>query len=640
MKKLVLITMVLMASLAVYADGSEPKNNEQLKPMLVQGKTWYYTYHRFEEKEKPTGDKYPEDFFDETCYKVSYTVKGDTVINGQEYMKIYRGVEKGGSHYYEAMREDEEGRVWQYSSTENQDLMLCDVTCSSYPNMTNQSTSDVVNIGGQLLRRFWGDHIISVEGVGLEGKGLIHYLWEPEADCICDYESFDYVMGGGIYFFASHFREPKFIQLTESEKQLLNSNNDFAIRLFQEARANQLSTLDPPSSLLLSPLSITYALGMLNNGAAGQTQQEICNTLGFDDANIQNEFCLKMMNELLGTGMADPTTRTSIANTIFVNQGQGYQLQEDFENRASEYYYAHPEARNFDDGQTRDVINQWASDHTNGMIEEVLSIPEFNPLAVSYLLNAIYFKGSWKNPFMVADTQDEPFDGGSPVPMMHMNKEGIQYDENDLYQTVILPYGNGSYQMQIFLPREGKSIDAVLENLNSKNWPRYGSSCEVDLKLPRFTTKTDIDLKTIMSALGMPSAFTAGSADFSKLCEGGAAGDFFIGMMKQVAKIDVNEEGTEAAAVTVIGEYTTSIPPKAEFYANRPFFYTISEQSTGIILFIGQYLGNSPTSEISSFEESVNGKSLNSKLFDLTGRPLSTPPSRGMYIQNGKKIIK
>ena len=624
----------------------EPLKNKPVKPMLVQGKVWNYIYHHFEDKVEPTGDNYPEDFYDETLYEVRYYVKGDTLVNGRKYVKMYRYDEMRGSKYYGAFREDEEGRVWQYDLMDDkQDFMLCDVTCSSYPGPKYMNLSDVINVNGQLLHRYHWENLIGVEGVGLQGKGLIHYAFAPEPDCICDYESFEYVSGDDIYFTAADFRAPKYIELTKGEKQLVQNNNEFAFRLFREARKSQSSNPNSQPSMLLSPLSITYALGMANNGADGQTQQEICNVLGFGDVGEQNEFCRKMMNELLTTGWVDVTTKANIANTIFVNQGMGYQLQPDFDHLARSYYFAAPQSRDFGDGETRNVINQWASDHTEGMIQEILSELEFNPLAVSYLLNAIYFKGMWSSPFNVENTKEEPFDNDAPVPMMHLENVELSYAENDLYQTVVLPYGNGTYRMQVFLPQEGKTLEELLESLSShsSSLSAHLSLYEVDLKLPRFGTTTNINLKTIMSALGMPTAFSPNEADFSKLCVDDFGENIYIGMMKQVAKIDVNEEGTEAAAVTILGYETTAMPDQAIFHANRPFLYTISEQSTGVILFMGQYTGEVITgvhAPINDHVERINDKAI----YDLQGRRISADNpaklKRGIYIIGGKKVIR
>ncbi|MBQ5378515.1 MAG: serpin family protein, partial [Prevotella sp.] len=192
----------------------------------------------------------------------------------------------------------------------------------------------------------------------------------------------------------------KDIELSDEERELVKKNNDFALNLFRQARDKE--------SQVLSPLSITYALGMLNNGAAGKTQQEINDVLGFGDAGADaiNSFCQKMLTE---SANVDKETKVMIANNIYVNKP--YELQKPFVQKAFDFYDATPETRDFDDGETMDVINQWASDHTEGMIKEILNKGDFNPNAVSYLLNAIYFKGEWVSKFDLSETTEESFNG-------------------------------------------------------------------------------------------------------------------------------------------------------------------------------------------------------------------------------------
>ena len=376
----------------------------------------------------------------------------------------------------------------------------------------------------------------------------------------------------------------KDISLTRSETELVNSSNDFAFNLFRKVTSQK--------SEIVSPISITYALGMLDNGAAGETQAEINKVLGFEKAGAGgiNAFCRKMLTE---APKLDKLTKVMIANTIYTNKD--YELKTDFINKANTFYDATPETRDFNDGKTRDVINKWGSDHTEGMIPEVLKKDEFDPDAVSYLLNAIYFKGAWSEKFDKSNTQNETFkgyDGNKQVPMMHQDHE-FNYRETDLCQALRLPYGNNAYSMTILLPKEGKTISDVLATLTAETWQRfqYMGSAIVDVKLPRFESQSDIDLTTIMSALGMPRAFTA-AAEFPDFCNVPT----YIGLMKQVAKIKLNEEGTEAAAVTVIGmknEFAGPCEPQyVNFHATRPFLYVISEQSTGAIFFIGQYMGD------------------------------------------------
>lgn len=425
---------------------------------------------------------------------------------------------------------------------------------------------------------------------------------------------------------------PKSISLTNDQQKLVMSNNDFAFNLFRKARNEE--------SQILSPLSITYALGMLNNGATGETLKQINTVLGFGDAGADaiNNFCLKMLTEAPGL---DEQTKVMIANTIYFNKAKGYELKDDFVSKAKQYYDAVPESRDFNDGETLNVINKWANDHTEGMIPEILKEDEFDPMAVSYLLNALYFKGTWTLKFDAKETKNEMFNGVCEVPMMHLKEKELTYTENNECQALTLPYGNGAYQMTILLPLEGKSINDVLKGLTAEKWQQnyqWMDEAIVDVKLPRFETKTEINLKEIMSDLGMPNAFIYGTAEFPGFC---TCEDIYIDLMKQVAKIKVNEEGTEAAAVTIIGVKDSAVqePRYVKFYADRPFLYVISERSTGSIFFMGQYMGEGSKGEPSGISPSTHHLSPSTKLYNLAGQQLSAPPAKGIYIQNGKRVV-
>ena len=382
------------------------------------------------------------------------------------------------------------------------------------------------------------------------------------------------------------------ITLTRAEQELVTSNNDFAFNLFRLAGPRKIWVEDPEKGIILSPISIIYALGMLNNGAAGETLQQINKVLGFNNADEVNAFCKKMLTE---APHLDKLTKVQIANNIYVNKY--YTLNPVFVEKANDYYNAQPETRDFADGKTLDVINQWASDHTEKMIEEVLHEKEFKPDAVSYLLNAIYFKGVWAEKFKKEETKEEEFKpAGKKVPMMHQKEKLLYADKGD-YEALQLPYGNGAYSMTILLPKEGKSTYDIAQGLTAESWKTLwqkgvpSGGAVVDVKLPRFETKTDVDLVETMSLLGMPNAFDPHKAEFPDFCNVPT----YIELMKQVARIKVSEEGTEAAAVTVIGMGTMaslpSEPIHVNFHANHPFIYIISEQSTGAIFFIGHYTG-------------------------------------------------
>ena len=393
--------------------------------------------------------------------------------------------------------------------------------------------------------------------------------------------------------------ERKVINLTLEENDLVKGSGDFAFELFRKVSSDK--------SEIISPISVTYALGMLNNGATGETQEQINKVLGFGDKGADgiNAFCKKMLTE---APVLDKLTKVSIANTIFLNNG--YQLNANFVSTAKNYYNATPETRDFNDGKTLDVINKWASDNTNNMIEKVLDNKSFNPDAVSYLLNAIYFKGVWAEgyKFDKNETKDETFysyNGNKTVAMMHQNKKRM-YGETDDCKILSLTFGNEAYAIDFFLPNEGKTIQDVLSSLTYDKWQSYYDydrqlvittglpsvmlNSKVDIKLPRLETSSSIELNDIMSALGMPNAFNQSKAEFPNFCTTPTV----IGKMKQDAKIKLDETGAEAAAVTGTQIAYSGVEPAYEnavFHANRPFFYIIHETSTNAIFFIGQYTG-------------------------------------------------
>ena len=382
---------------------------------------------------------------------------------------------------------------------------------------------------------------------------------------------------------------PSSMKLTPAELELVESGNGFTFDLFEK-----LCETNGNSSVVSSPLSVTYALGMLNNGAKGNTLKQINDVLGFGNSGADsiNAFCYKLINT---APSLDSLTKVLIANTIFVRDD--VTLKELFVRKANLFYKADVKSRKFD-LSTLDEINQWASDNTEQMIQEVLNEDEYNPRAESYLLNAIYFKGTWTYKFDKNKTTDEPFypAGGQgsteSVPMMQLTAN-VDYARNDEYQALCLPYGNGSYRMTILLPviSQGQNGSEVPAVPSLATWNQLNSSmtkADFKIKLPRFEIDTDVNLIPIMQSLGMTDAFSSGTADFGDFCED--AGGLYINLMKHVAKIKVDEEGSEAAAVTIIGMGRGSHTPT--FTANRPFIYVISDTVTGSIFFIGRYTGN------------------------------------------------
>ena len=403
-------------------------------------------------------------------------------------------------------------------------------------------------------------------------------------------------VGGPKY--VNMYQEVKPVQLTAEQTVFANDNNGFTLNFFQSLNGKTKN-----QSVICSPLSITYVLSMVNDAATGTTEQELEQTLGFHAGGIQavNDYCKNLIDNL---PHVDEKVQLNIANAIFVNDK--YQLKKQFQQDMANYYDAKAEALDFSSLSTLDRINGWCDEKTRGMIPTILE--RVDPRTVSYLLNAIYFKAEWASMFEKNETREEVFttpDGETRVPLMHQNVY-MNYLRNDQYAAVSIPYGNGQWMMTVMLPEDGKTTDDVISSLAASGWStdflknplREARRYAVDLKLPRFETAFDTDdaggLIELLMGMGIRRAFDGNSAEIPNMCENG---DLYISMMKQKAKIKVNEEGSEAAAVTIAGlnflsaVADTQEPPKATFHANRPFVYVIHEQSSGVILFVGKFMG-------------------------------------------------
>lgn len=377
---------------------------------------------------------------------------------------------------------------------------------------------------------------------------------------------------------------PGTIKLTTAQQAQVENSNEFAWKFFKEVSKGE------QQDVFVSPLSVTYALGMLANGAVGDTQKEILEGLEFRSGKVDdiNSLCHQLMME---SPKLDKSTKVSMANAVVANKNKP--LQPDFKNVVEKQYQALVTNQDFSSPATLSFINLWASELTHGMVPQLLD--RVNPDAVTYLLNALYFKGIWYRQFDKKRTQQESFtqaDGKKlSVKMMHQ-KERFFAAENDNYQTVVLPYGNGSYEMVVLLPREGKDLSSLLQTMDAKKWKdnlKSTYSSKVDLKLPRFTSAYTRELNDVLKLLGMNMMFDREKADLTKMSVAKA----FVSTVLQKAKIEVDEEGSKAAAVTVVETAPTATAPSKPiiFHANRPFMYAIVEHSTGTIFFMGTYQG-------------------------------------------------
>ena len=382
--------------------------------------------------------------------------------------------------------------------------------------------------------------------------------------------------------------DESFLILSDAQHEMVNNNNSFAFSLYNKTMGM--------NSRVVSPLSVTYLMSMLANGADGETQQQILATLGWAGEGIQqpslqdiNDYSRMLIEK---TARLDKAVTVEIANYVAVNKE--FKLNSKFQKSVERDYKAGVESLNFTSPSTLKRINDWCNDRTHGMIPSIIN--EVDPDAVSYLMNAIYFNGTWKDKFSKEETKQEMFRGYTRdiqyVDMMHRHGEYF-YADGDGYSAVSIPYGNGAFRMTVILPSEGSFLRDVMASMDGGKFQalqRSMEKCNVDLKIPRFTTEVDLPLNDIISALGAPLIFSS-QADFSQF----ARGDFYVSKMFQKAKIEVSEEGTKAAAVTAAIMMMSAMRPEKKrnvvFHADSPFAYIISENSTGSIYFMGQYTG-------------------------------------------------
>ena len=376
-----------------------------------------------------------------------------------------------------------------------------------------------------------------------------------------------------------------------SQLEMPDNNNDFACNLFRTIRQQKPGD----RSIIISPISVSYMLGMLGEGAEGETRRQITDVLGLGGSVLEiNKYFKKIMDE---TAEVDTTVTLNIANCINLNSAKNIRLIPQYQAAMQKYYNAQVDALDFTKSGSVNHINNWCKTHTNGMIPSILDW--LDPQEAMYLLNAVYFKASWTEKFDPNKTRDRYFtkQDGSVVEhkMMHLTIKAA-YGWNGLYERLSLPYGNGAFSMNVLLPHKGKTIDDVIQDLSAQKLEQQRlhemTTCSVDILLPRFTTEGETRLEQILSSMGMPLAFSPRAAQFTKMAEDN---ELWISMMKQKARIEVNEKGTKAAAVTFVGMKTKSLtsggPSGVEFHATRPFVYYIVENSTGMIYFMGTYCG-------------------------------------------------
>jgi serine protease inhibitor len=364
-------------------------------------------------------------------------------------------------------------------------------------------------------------------------------------------------------------------------ERLVGANNQFGFDLF-----NQLQSTDKDKNIFFSPLSIATALEMTYNGAAGETKEAMARTLkleGMKEIEV-NQASANLMKSLKS---ADPKIELAIANSLWAKQG--VKFKEEFLAINRQDFGAEIASLNFADPKAKTTINNWVSKNTKGKIPAI--IDQINSDQALFLINAIYFKGLWEKKFDKALTKNEPFYlvSGAPKQAPMMSQSGTYlYYRGDKFQAVSLPYGKGSTSLYLFLPDKGSSLSQLMKEFpKCEQWIKSFRKTPGDVKIPRFKMEYEKSLNETIKALGMGVAFTREKADFSRMR---SERDLFISEVKHKAIVDVNEEGTEAAAGTSVGISVTSAMPVQErfsFIADHPFLMAIRDEKTGAILFMG-----------------------------------------------------
>lgn len=376
------------------------------------------------------------------------------------------------------------------------------------------------------------------------------------------------------------------IELNATEKEMAAQQGDFASTLSLEL-CRQLGG-EKTNNWLVSPFSLQCALGMLLNGANGETHDEILYTLGLSQYSQEEvNVYFKKLIEGLHTVNSAITVKTS--NSVWGNAG--VPLKDDFQKMNIENYFAMVSQLDFSDPSAVDQINAWCNQTTEGLIPSILE--EVNPTATVYLLNSLYFKARWESEFAPEKTQEGDFNtsSGKVVKADFMQTQRMAaYVENEWFTSTSLSYQNDSYVMRLILPQPEISIDQVLQALSESDENLWKNTilADINLKMPRFALENKLDLVSTLQALGMKKAFTNG-ADFSSMSDIST----YISLVQQATRLKVDEEGSEGAAVTVIEGYLSDLmrplpEEEVDFFLDRPFLFQIIESSTGTVLFMGQ----------------------------------------------------
>lgn len=369
--------------------------------------------------------------------------------------------------------------------------------------------------------------------------------------------------------------------LTDGERSVLSATNAFSYSLWK-----QINTAKKDSNVFVSPLSASFSLGMAMNGAANQTLDEMRLAMQYGSASLSDiDAGYKSLLSLLTS--LDKSVTMDVANSIWYRKD--FPFNQSFLDDGSSYFNASIKPLDFNDASSAlSAINGWVSSQTSGKIPTI--VDQIDSQNVMYLINAIYFKGSWRTKFDASLTTDAPFHsvGGDQGARLMHRFGAMLYMETSAFQAVDLPYGDSAFTMTVVLPKAGSSVESLAASLDASVLQSLASgfhAAEIELFLPKVKLSFTRDLIPDLQELGMSVPFTD-HADFTRMSSLGH--QLYISQVRHKTFVDINEEGTEAAAVTSTGISVTSVPVYTTMRVDRPFVFVIRERLSGTVLFIGK----------------------------------------------------
>ena len=365
-----------------------------------------------------------------------------------------------------------------------------------------------------------------------------------------------------------------------ADQPLAEADNAFGFKLIQQLAKDQ-----PATNISISPYSAATVLHMVGSGAEGGTKSEMQQVLETTGLSLQD---VGAANKAIAQSLSSASSHVTLTTANAIWYRPKTPIKPAFISTNQQFYGATVEALNFSDPHAADIINAWSRDETQGKIKRLadgMIDPDNTQL---FLASAIYFKGKWSKPFVVKDTKDQSFhlQGGGEklIPMMRESTH-LDYGEGSGYQAVRLPYDGGNLAMYVFLPDRSSSPEALLAKLSGDSRQEIKSGFryrEGTLVLPKFGIEYSVELRKPLQSLGMRAAFDPSTANFSGIAPG-----LFISAARQKTFVEVNEEGTEAAAVTAVAPSLSAFTPRFEMTVDRPFLFLIEDKQTRTILFMG-----------------------------------------------------